>query len=286
MIKNKQSARSLTAFIVTWSFLILTITGLVLYIVPQGRIAYWVHWSLAGMEKEQWGWVHMMFGGVFIVSGILHLYYNWKPFKKYFAERAKGHFQIKQEIVIATVFTIAVFVLSVFNLPPASWIIDLNEEIKAAWVTSPEFEPPFGHAEEFSLTNIAKRMQIDLNKAIAELKKNNIEFESPKESLEKIARKNQKTPMQIYELISIHKKKEVVELHNLSIEEIEEKLAGTGLGRKSFDELSVSLGFDLKKALQKLDDKGIKAEKTDSLRDVGDDNDMSPMDLLKIIVSP
>ena len=56
MKKNKQSTRSLTAFLVTWSFLVLTITGLVLYIVPQGRIAYWVHWSLLGLEKEQWGW--------------------------------------------------------------------------------------------------------------------------------------------------------------------------------------------------------------------------------------
>lgn len=286
MIKNKQSARSLTAFIVTWSFLIITITGLVLYIVPQGRIAYWVHWSLAGLEKEQWGWVHMMFGGVFIVAGVVHLYYNWKPFKKYFSERAKGHLQIKQEIVVATAFTVAVFILSVFNLPPASWIIDLNDEIKAAWVTSPEVEPPFGHAEEVSLSGIAKRMHIDLNMAMAELKKNNIKFESPKESLEQIARNNHKTPMQIYELISIHKKKEVIQIQSLSVEEIEDKLAGTGLGRKSFDELSLALGFDLETALKKLSDKGIKAEKSDSLRNVGDDNEMSPMDLLKIIVAP
>lgn len=63
LIKNKQSARSLTAFLVTWSFVVLTVNGIVLYVVPQGRIAYWVHWSLVGMEKEQWGWVHSVDGG-------------------------------------------------------------------------------------------------------------------------------------------------------------------------------------------------------------------------------
>ena len=53
MIKNKQSLRSLIAFLVTWAFAVLTVTGIVLYIVPQGRIAYWTHWSLAGLDKEQ-----------------------------------------------------------------------------------------------------------------------------------------------------------------------------------------------------------------------------------------
>jgi len=87
MLKNKQSTRSLIAFIVTWAFGILMITGLVLYVIPQGRVAFWTHWSLLGLSKEQWGDVHMMFGGVFIIAAIVHLYYNWKPFKKFFAER-------------------------------------------------------------------------------------------------------------------------------------------------------------------------------------------------------
>ncbi|OAD20684.1 conserved hypothetical protein, membrane, partial [Candidatus Thiomargarita nelsonii] len=186
------------AFLVTWSFIVLTVTGIVLYIVPHGRVAYWVHWSLAGMEKEQWGWVHMMFGGVFIITGILHLYYNWKPFKKYFAVRIKGHLEFKQEIVVATALTLLIFVLSVLNIPPASWVIDLNSWIKGTWVTSPDLEPPFGHAEEVSLAGISRRMNIDLKKAMNELENNGIHIESQRDSLEKIARSNQTTPMAVY----------------------------------------------------------------------------------------
>lgn len=95
-----QSSRSLIAFLVTWAFIVLTVTGVVLYVVPQGRVAYWVHWSLSGMEKEQWGWVHMIFGGVFIITGFLHLFYNWAPLKKYFADRVQGHIKPKREIFI------------------------------------------------------------------------------------------------------------------------------------------------------------------------------------------
>ncbi len=59
MIKNKQSTRSFVAFLVTWSFVVLTVTGLVLYIVPQGRVAYWIHRSMLGLGKESWGDVHI-----------------------------------------------------------------------------------------------------------------------------------------------------------------------------------------------------------------------------------
>ncbi|MGB5310224.1 MAG: DUF4405 domain-containing protein, partial [Arenicellales bacterium] len=198
MRKNKQSARSLTAFLVTWAFIVLTVTGIILYIVPQGRVAYWVHWSLAGMEKEQWGWVHMIFGGVFIITGFLHLFFNWKPFKKYFADRVKGHIRPKREIFVATAVTIVIIVVSALNIPPASWVIDLNSWIKGSWVTSPELEPPFGHAEESSLAGISRKMNIDLEKGMQELETNGIKFTGKKDTLENIARSNNATPMHIY----------------------------------------------------------------------------------------
>lgn len=44
MTKNHQPIRSFVAFLVTWSFLLLTITGIVLYIAPSGQVE---HWSVA-----------------------------------------------------------------------------------------------------------------------------------------------------------------------------------------------------------------------------------------------
>ena len=46
MIKDKQSTRSLIAFLVTWSFLVLTVTGIILYIVPHPTDA-----SLSGLTS-------------------------------------------------------------------------------------------------------------------------------------------------------------------------------------------------------------------------------------------
>jgi hypothetical protein len=286
MLKNKQSARSLTAFLVTWAFIVLTVTGLVLYVVPQGRVAYWVHWSLAGMEKEQWAWVHMMFGGVFIVTGILHLYFNWKPFKGYFAARIKGHFALKREIVVATVLTVVIFVLSAFDLPPASWVIDLNREIKDSWVTSPELEPPFGHAEEASLAGLARRMDLDLQAGLAAFRANGVAFDSERDSLEVIARRNGITPMAVYALLRQHERPPEPMPSVLTPEDIEARFSGTGLGRKSLAELAETAGFDLAQGLQRLARAGIEAKASDNARELAEAHDRSPIDLLKIMMLP
>ncbi len=286
MIKNKQSVRSLIAFLVTWAFVVLTVTGVVLYIVPQGRIAYWTHWSLAGLNKEQWAWVHMMFGGIFIVTGALHLYYNWKPFKKYLAERVKGELNLSRELVVSLMLTAVVVVLSIYNLPPASWIFALNDTIKSSWVTSPELEPPFGHAEEVSLKGIAKRMRLDLDGAIEGLRRNNLRFD-PGDSLDAIARNNSTTPMVIYGHISKYKEKKPAKIRmSWTPEDVEAEFSGTGLGRKRITELCDLAGVKLPDCLNRLRSSGIDATTTDGVRDLATRHERNPIDLLKLILIP
>jgi len=62
--------RPFVAFVVTFAFLITTITGIVLYIVPQGRIANWVDWHLLWLGKDQWADLHILLGLVFILAAV------------------------------------------------------------------------------------------------------------------------------------------------------------------------------------------------------------------------
>ena len=60
-----------------------------------------------------------------------------------------------------------------------------------------------GHAELMSMTVFTKKQGIDLNQAIEELKNNNITVKAPKDSLGKIAKENDVSPMRIYQLINL-----------------------------------------------------------------------------------
>jgi len=285
MLKNKQSSRSLIAFIVTWAFVILTITGLVLYVVPQGRVAYWTHWSLLGLGKEQWGDVHMMFGGIFIVTGIIHLYFNWKPFKKFLADRVKGKLQLKQEFVIAMTFSVVIMVMSIFHIPPVSWVFDLNQSLKDSWVTSPELEPPFGHAEEVSLAGISRRMGLDLEQGVAALQREGFDFNGPQDSLEKIALANDVTPMDVYAVIrQYEKQREPVPASGMTVEDVEASYAGTGLGRKTLAEVCKSVEIGIISCAESLSIKGFNIDANEKLKQAAERYEINPIDVLKILL--
>ncbi|MCP4378607.1 MAG: hypothetical protein GY794_20830, partial [bacterium] len=158
--------------------------------------------------------------------------------------------------------------------------------IKSSWVTSPELEPPFGHAEEVSLKGIAKRMRLNLDGAVNELKQNNIRFDLS-ESLDTIARNNNTTPMVIYGHIGKHKEQAVLaNSKQWTPEGIEAEFSGTGLGRKSIAELCEMAGVNLQTCLTRLNGDGINATATDGVRDLATAHDRNPVDMLKIILIP
>jgi hypothetical protein len=287
MRRNKQSLRSFIAFIVAWAFLILTVTGLVLYVVPQGRVAYWTHWSLASLEKNQWAHLHMMFGGVFIVAGMLHLWFNWKPFRKFLGERVAHHFEPTREVIYSVLAAAIVAILSLLDLPPVSWVFELNDRLKAAWVTSPELEPPFGHAEEVSLAALSRRMDIDLEGAMNELRLEGIVFDSPRDSLETIARANDMTPMQVYAVVRRHHRPERPPgPGELTVERIEARYAGSGIGRKRLAELASAAGVEPDVARERLARAGIEARDGQSTREIADAHGIRPIEVLTIILLP
>lgn len=81
--------RRITALMAFLSFLVMVFTSIILYIEPQGRVAYWANWSLFGLTKPQWDSIHINVGFLFLASLFLHIYYNWKVIVAYLKNKAK-----------------------------------------------------------------------------------------------------------------------------------------------------------------------------------------------------
>ncbi|MCK4782139.1 MAG: DUF4405 domain-containing protein, partial [Desulfobacteraceae bacterium] len=60
MAKNRKrfNWRGWTTFVVTISFVVDTISGIILYVAPPGRIANWTNWTIWGLNKEEWAAIH------------------------------------------------------------------------------------------------------------------------------------------------------------------------------------------------------------------------------------
>ena len=281
--------RNFTSFMVTAAFLISVVSGVVLYIVPEGRIAYWVNWELVGMTKSDWADLHIVFAVVFIVGGIFHLFvFNWVSFKAYLAKRIGGKLQFgkpRRELVVALALSVFLAVASIGKWQPAAVLFDLNETAKAAWVTSPDLEPPFGHAEESSLAGLAKKLDIDLEGALAALRAKGFAVTNPQQTLAQIAAANGVNPMAVYQVVKpFERKPDPAAMTGMTVEDVDAKFAGTGIGRKMLGEVATMVGIPIDAVKARLAAAGMKAGDEQTLKDIADAAEAKPMDVLKTIL--
>ena len=292
-MENKPfNMRSATAFLVTAAFLLCAVTGIVLFIVPQGRIANWVDWRFVGMLKDEWAQIHITFGLLFLIFGILHLYpYNWPIFKAYLAKRTAGRLDYRRprkEFVATGVLSVLLVVGAAASLPPVSYLFAFNDWAKDAWVVSKDYEPPFGHAEELSLTSFTKKMNMDLDAAMAELRAKGLAFDGPTRSLGEIAKANGISAMDVYMLIKkFETAPEPVDVAEYTPEKIEELFSGRGVGRKTLAEFCAEIGFPVDQALARLKAAGAEVTADLTTKDIATALDVTPIDVLKIaLVKP
>ena len=177
-----------------------TYTGIILFIAPQGKIAYWANWEFLGLSKGEYTSLHNTFFVLFLVAFILHVYYNFKPIKTYLSNEAKELVIATKEMILATILTIIFIVGTLMTVPPFTTFLSLGESAKEYWVKIYE-EPPYNRAELSSLKQFIKKTGLDETKAIQALKDSNIVFSGLEEKLVDIAKNNNKSPNEIYTIM-------------------------------------------------------------------------------------
>jgi len=286
MSNSNWSGRVFTSLSSLVSFILLLLTGIILYIEPHGRVAYWIKWDFLGLQKDQWGNIHILSGLLFLVAGGFHLYYNWKPLIKYLGGKIETTLRYKRELVISCLIFLWIVVSGSWSLPPLTYVTDLGETIKNSWVTSPELEPPFGHAERVSLKTFCKKRRIPLDQAMAELRKAGFKLNNPDNTLFEIADSKGTSGMGVYEVIKkLEPKPEAVKPGAVwTAANIEETFADTGVGRKSIGQIIKDHQLDHKTAYQRLKERGIKAKDDDKIKELADRHDSTPIKILTIIL--
>jgi hypothetical protein len=190
--------RKLISLIAILSFAVLVLTGIVLFIQPHGRVAYWVDWRLLGLSKTQWDSTHIHAGILFLLAIVFHIYYNWRSIASYLKHKAENLWIYNRHFNIALLITAFVVCGTIAGTPPFCWVMDLNESIKESAVKI-YGKPPYGHAELSSLKTLAFRMGFDLGRSIQGLKDAGIHFKGPDQRIVDIARLNSKTPKQVFD---------------------------------------------------------------------------------------
>lgn len=276
---SKLMLRKITSLVGLWSMIIMAWSGIMLYFVPPGRIAYWVGWQFAGLSKTQYGQLHQTFAILLMVSMILHIWLNWKSIMLYWKNREKKFVFFTKEMVIASLLSFAFFFGTLYLWAPFSTFIYAVEEFKDDY----EYvygNPPFGHAEIVPLNNFCLKMGLDLPTAVKQLNSEGLTVSSEKLPLSKLAKENGTTPAGIYEIIKDAKKKKPTDSKGDSNED-EPQI--TGLGRMKFERLAEKAGVSMDVALKRLAAEGINVEATDKVKTVAEAEGVMPIDMYYMI---
>ena len=264
------SLRKTVSLTLGLSFLVMTVTGLVLFVTPQGKVAYWSHWTLMGLGKEEWAGLHITSMVLLLVTGIWHIYYNWTPLVSYLKEKAKGVSFLKREFLAALALNVLFVAGTLFALPPFQTLLDLNDAVKGYWQET-QGSPPYGHAEESTLAAFAGYLRIEPDTAMDLLRAKGIAVDGKNEVLLEIAQRNGVTPQALYDALKVKDRAKSAET------------GVTFLGRRTLEELAGMEKIDLERSLAYLEKKGLPEAGSMRMKQIADHFEMTPLELFETL---
>jgi hypothetical protein len=122
--------RAFVTVLTSLSFILMTVTGLVLFFAPSCRIARDTSWIVLGFNKDQWVATHVWFSIAFVVASIFHLYFNWMALICYFKSKVRKGFALRAEWIAALVLCGFLYAGTIYEVPPFSSLMTWKETFK------------------------------------------------------------------------------------------------------------------------------------------------------------
>ena len=127
------SRRATAVFGVGFSFVVMMVSGFLLVVAPRGRTAQAIDWQLGGLSRSGWEGVHLTTSVFFILMAAWHLVIHWSVIVNFVTGtplHPRGH---RTEGIAMLVLVGLLLVTAVLDLPPSSWLVDLNEYFKRVY---------------------------------------------------------------------------------------------------------------------------------------------------------
>lgn len=128
------SWRVFISFGIFISFIILLVSGVILYAGPSGKGNSRVVWEIIGLTKQGWQKQHIIFGFTFSILSMFHLsVMNWKPFFSYLKAKAKAGISRPAELTVIVFLALLFGIGTHFNIKPFSSVLDFGKSISKSW---------------------------------------------------------------------------------------------------------------------------------------------------------
>lgn len=197
-MNNKFNWQSFISIGLLLSFIVMLISGIVLYIAPEGSLSRWIGWDILNLSKKQWEYQHTIFSYLFILFSIFHVFkINWSYLISYFVIEKFKMINLK-EIIVAVLITVFIFLGTLFNWSPFKNVIQFGNKISDSYVEDVEM-PNIPDAEKLSLKDFAKEVfNISYSDLVSNLEKFNFDKVDENSTVIDFCNLNNITPKEFY----------------------------------------------------------------------------------------
>lgn len=268
--------KSFISFGLFVSFFIIAFTGIILYITPPGRVAKWVNWELLGLTKDQWQAQHTLFALTFLILSVFHLFaMNWNVFLSYIKTKASKGLNMKREFQVSIVLILLIFFGTLFSVPPFKTIMDVSEYFTESWEKK-EQHAPMPHTEALSIKELSEKVvKLSPEAILKKLRGQNINVSNIDQTLKDIGEANNRSPYELYKMISENTEKRKTDWDSLG--------PGSGIGRKTLDEVAGIIGEDVNGLMDKLKTNGIETSSGEKIKDIAAKANKTPYEIIDIL---
>ena len=271
-MKKAFNWRIFISFGLVLSFIMLLVSGIILYIAPPGRVANWTDWQMLGLTKSGWQNQHSVFGFAFALLSLFHLFViNWKAFLSYLKTKTTEGLKSPKELFSSLLLFLLFGVGTYFVIQPFSAIIDFGNNISESWEQRDK-QPPVPHAETMTLVELARQPGLGGNAELLKTKLDEAGFSvtSVDETLADIAVRNSTTAQKLYQYIA-------------PAESGNKTLPSEGLGRKTLQEIADDAAISVSSLQLALGQKGIEAEQDMTLKTIAEQNSLTMSELRGVL---
>ena len=125
--------RTFVSLLLTGSTVALAVSGVAVFIKPEGSVARKLGWTLLGLSKGQWESVHTVLGFFILIVAAVHVWLNGTALVRYLGSVVSKGMTAKREALLAVAVLVLLVVLTLFQVPPISTFVDLGDRAKAHW---------------------------------------------------------------------------------------------------------------------------------------------------------
>src|SRR6056297_3138081 len=118
------------SFSLLFSFILMLISGIILYFKPEGSVARWLEWEILFLSRASWESIHTIFSFLFMIIAFFHILKV--HLFSFFVYLNRKHLYAIKEFFLALAISLVVLVGTTLKLHPFESVYELGNRLSKA----------------------------------------------------------------------------------------------------------------------------------------------------------